>query len=428
MPLAGEGNSSNNGRMGMSGNNTACQFRTAAALGIALLAWVAIEPAWGQPANPRKAKPVTLQRLFSTPNRKHAEDHFNYRVPTSVFNPRSDQLASVYVSDTSAGFKLELLSLPEGKVQTEFDIPDQYNYGLAFSPDYTRIAYGTAKKGVILRNLTTGEVVAELAGDGKAQSYVSWVAFNDDGTRLAVRVTDSARVSDVDFKRVDSLRVWDSRTGKQLRSINTDVKKGESTLSLSPDWALLAVGDLETGFTIRDFETGQVKQTLAVNLPPAPGARNYPPRPTRAGNGVFSPDGRRLATRSNAGTGVGPNHLVVWDVASGTILHNFSPRSMWDFAWSPDGRYIATGSDCVQVWDVQTGVELARGNVEANYSVHGVAFSPDGTKLVGNMWWRHTVNGDSAGSYRSVAVNQKVTVWDLTPLNAKKPDAKRPGK
>jgi eukaryotic-like serine/threonine-protein kinase len=50
--------------------------------------------------------------------------------------------------------------------------------------------------------------------------------------------------------------------------------------------------------------------------------------------------------------------------------------------WSPDGRYIASGSDdgTVQVWEASSGRLLHRYTGHAG-SVNAVAWSPDGTQL-----------------------------------------------
>jgi WD40 repeat protein len=52
--------------------------------------------------------------------------------------------------------------------------------------------------------------------------------------------------------------------------------------------------------------------------------------------------------------------------------------------FSPDGRYIASGSDdhTVRIWDAVTGTELQILQGPENFSVHSVAFSPDSTRII----------------------------------------------
>ena len=55
---------------------------------------------------------------------------------------------------------------------------------------------------------------------------------------------------------------------------------------------------------------------------------------------------------------------------------------IFNIAWSPDGRYLASGSHdkTIVVWDVETGTQFQYQN--GNFgSVFGVSWSPDGEKI-----------------------------------------------
>jgi WD40 repeat protein len=56
---------------------------------------------------------------------------------------------------------------------------------------------------------------------------------------------------------------------------------------------------------------------------------------------------------------------------------------VWNAAFRPDGARLATGSDdgTLRIWDPATGSQLAAIKCFGGYSVHGVAYSPDGTLL-----------------------------------------------
>ena len=102
----------------------------------------------------------------------------------------------------------------------------------------------------------------------------------------------------------------------------------------------------------------------------------------RESNGpfAFSPDGRRIASGSSDGS------LQIWDVESGALLVkslNGHSGAIHSIAFSPNGERIVSGSQdkTLRLWDAATGTpgKSLSGHNEAIYSV---AFSPDSTRIV----------------------------------------------
>jgi WD40 repeat protein/transcriptional regulator with XRE-family HTH domain len=93
---------------------------------------------------------------------------------------------------------------------------------------------------------------------------------------------------------------------------------------------------------------------------------------------AFSPDGKMAVTCG------WDNTARLWDMETGAQVRRFDGHTaaVWSVAFSPDGRYLLTGSgrgdQTARLWDVATGSEVRRFSGHTA-SVLAVVFSPDGT-------------------------------------------------
>ena len=88
---------------------------------------------------------------------------------------------------------------------------------------------------------------------------------------------------------------------------------------------------------------------------------------------AWSPDGRYIASGLYGGS------VVVYDVVAGEVIAEYKPGGpIYSVAWSPDGRYIASGllNGNVVVYDVVAGEVIAE--YKPGELIHSIAWSPDG--------------------------------------------------
>jgi WD40 repeat protein/serine/threonine protein kinase len=203
-------------------------------------------------------------------------------------------------------------------------------FTVAYSPDGTLLAAGGADRLVHVWETATGAERFTLTGHPRT---LSGLAFSRDGSRLASAtggITWNADFSGKDPLKLKSdneqgpsdVKVWDTRTGKELLSLALPPRP--QGLALSPDGRLVAV--TATDKTVRLYDVGTGKEVLVLK------GHSHPP---------------------------------------------------WAVAFSPDGTRVVTGGgfdESVRLWDAKTGEEIL--TLACSQMVSGVAFSPDGHKIV----------------------------------------------
>jgi WD40 repeat protein len=240
---------------------------------------------------------------------------------------------------------------------------------------------------------------------GQHADPVMSLAFAANGKEL---FSGSARSKDISHAG----KVWEIPDGKEKRTF-----RGGRGMWFSPDAKLMAIlDDKNRTAEVLDTTTGQVRfkleqmpvnyakvtfspknqilavagenddaKTLSVSLRDlATGKQlcSFGKWETQVSGLAFSPDGKRLVSTSLDGS------VQVWDVNTGVeLMKLISPEersggAVNDAAFSADGRFVAAAcQNGVQVWEVATYKLVAKLPWAGYAPAHCVAFSPDGHYL-----------------------------------------------
>jgi WD40 repeat protein len=201
------------------------------------------------------------------------------------------------------------------------------------------------------------------------------MAVTADGTKAAtagsITDNDDEYAFWVDLERLLPEATAGSRGGYRIACFKLDQAEGRASilggheeeigyLAFSPDGKLLASGSADCTTRVWDAVTGEQRF-------------KWKQRGWIRGL-KFAPDGKTLA----AGAG---RTVKVWDLTTGeerATLAKGHRETIFTLAYSPDGRFLATGSKdgSVRFWDLTTGRDRAfRWKIG---EVHALAFAPDG--------------------------------------------------
>lgn len=357
-------------------------------------------------------------RLWNPENGQSAAEplkgHFG-RVQNAVFSADGNRIASAGADST---LRLWNAQAVETRDRPLIGHTAAVN-AVAFSPNGSRIASGSSDGTVRLWDPNTGQTMGEAG-----VAPVSSVAFSPDGTRVATANSDG------------SVQLWNADNGQPIGKPMTDHTNGVNAVAFSPDGSRIATGrtdgtvlqwNADTGQPIGKPMVGHINEVLSVAFSPdgskiVSGSADYTVRLWNADNGLpigepepellghndrvfsvaFSPDSRRVASGSLDGT------IRLWNADTlEPIGEPFTGHTngVAGVAFSPDGALIASGSldGTVRLWKANndrlipfvstdgspfearkkdTGQPVGQPLTGHSDAVYGVAFSPDGRRIV----------------------------------------------
>jgi WD40 repeat protein len=245
---------------------------------------------------------------------------------------------------------------------------------IAFSPDGKKLAIFADSQDTSIWDVASGTMLQTMK-EPNVDRYYRPVVFSPDSSKLAM------------CNSWGEITIYDVNSGERLQWMT----EAALLLAFTPDGSKLVTCDWSGNISTWDVARGTKLQTLK----------------TESGRRIvyaLSCDGSKLATCN-----YDDRTTRIWDVASGTMLHEIKHNHPVVFvAFNLDGSKLATNCAAeseITIWDVNSGEKLQISNLDKDTNDRILALSPDGNKLVGFAY---------EGMNDRLEGEDTIKIWDAT--------------
>lgn len=220
----------------------------------------------------------------------------------------------------------------------------------ALSPDGSTIAFGSNDHKLILYDVRTQKIMAELPGHTKP---ITAIRFSNDGKKIISTSEDSTAI------------VWSATERNILHRLQGHANSITS-IALSPVNAQIVTTARDNSAIVWDINTGEKKNSFSGHT-------------SKIISAQFSPDENRFLTAQRDHT------IKIWNTHTGALLFTLKGHNDYisEASFSPDGRLILSASwdKTTRIWNSYSGQAE---HVNSTYKdwVTKARFSNDGKRFI----------------------------------------------